>query len=268
LSVTVQDVINRLTEPAGQGHFESTVDRVVVGSADAVVHGIAVTFAASHSVLQRAIQAGANLVITHEGVFYSHHKDGVEGMQASPVHQDKIDLIQSGNLTIYRFHDAPHRYVPDMITQGLVQALDWEPYIDKYLSTAAVITLPGVMTVQNVAEDIKRKLNLPYLRYIGNQSGTCSRIGITVGYRGGGAHAIPLCVNERLDLLIAGEGPEWETPEYIGDAAAQGRKPSMLLLGHAASEEPGMACVAERLRELFPKIPVYDIPSVPLIQVI
>ncbi|MGV2788353.1 transcriptional regulator, partial [Clostridium perfringens] len=55
---------------------------------------------------------------------------------------------------------------------------------------------------------------------------------------------------------------------YIGDAAAQGRNLSMLLLGHAASEEPGMACVAERLRELFPKIPVHDIPSVPLIQVI
>lgn len=239
MSVTVQDVINRLTEPAGR--LESTVDGVVAGSADAIVHGIAVTFAASFSVLQRAVQAGANLVITHEGIFYSHHEDGVDGMQASSVHQDKIDLIQSGNLAIYRFHDAPHRYVPDMITQGLVQALDWEPYIDTYLPTAALVTLPGELTVQEIAEDIKRKLNLPYLRYVGNRSGICSRIGITVGYRGGGAHAIPLCVNERLDLLIAGEGPEWETPEYIGDAVAQGRNPSMLLLGHAASEEPGMA---------------------------
>lgn len=266
MSVTVQDVINRLTEPAGR--LESTVDRVVAGSSDAIVHGIVVTFAASFSVLQRAVQAGANLVITHEGIFYSHHEDGVDGMQASSVYQDKIDLIQSGNLTIYRFHDAPHRYVPDMITQGLVQALDWEPYIDTYLLTAALVTLPGKLTVQEIAEDIKRKLNLPYLRYVGNRSGICSRIGITVGYRGGGAHAIPLCVNERLDLLIAGEGPEWETPEYIGDAAAQGRNPSMLLLGHAASEEPGMACAAKLLRGLFPQIPVHYIPPVPVIQVI
>ncbi|WP_127589662.1 Nif3-like dinuclear metal center hexameric protein [Paenibacillus lautus] len=266
MSVIVQDVINRLTEPAGR--LESTVDRVVAGSADAVVHGIAVTFAASHSVLQRAIQAGANLVITHEGAFYSHHEDGVEGIQASPVFQDKIGLIESGNLTIYRFHDAPHRYVPDMITQGLVQALDWEPYIDKYLPTAAIVALPGEMTVQDIAEDIKRKLNLPYLRYVGNRSGTCSRVGIAVGYRGGGSHAIPLCVNERLDLLIAGEGPEWETPEYIGDAAAEGRNLSMLLIGHAASEEPGMTCTAELLRKLFPRIPVHYIPPVPLIQVI
>ena len=76
-------------------------------------------------------------------------------MQASSVHQDKIDLIQSGNLTIYRFHDAPHRYVPDMITQGLVQALDWEPYIDTYLPTVALVTLPGELTVEEIAEDIK-----------------------------------------------------------------------------------------------------------------
>ena len=62
-------------------------------------------------------------------------------------------------------------------------------------------------------------------------------------------------MKERLDLLLAGEGPEWETPEYIGDAAAQGRNPSMLLLGHAASEEPGMACAAKLLRELFRRFP-------------
>lgn len=266
MSFTVQDVINRLSEPAGL--HESTVDGVVAGSGEAVVHGIAVTFAASHTVIQRTLQAGANLLITHEGLFYSHHAAGHEGMAESPVYQDKLRLIQTGNLTIYRFHDAPHRYVPDMITHGLVRALGFEADVDKHLSTAAIITLPEAMSVQDIADDVKRKLGIPYLRYIGNKSGACSRIGITVGYRGGGSHAIPLCLNEQLDLLIAGEGPEWETPEYIGDAAAQGRSLSLLLLGHAASEEPGMECVAGLLRELFPKIPIHYIPSDPLIQLI
>jgi len=266
LSITVQDIISRLTEPAE--YVESTVDRVIAGSANTVVQGIAVTFAASHAVLQRAIEAGANLVITHEGVFYSHHEQGDEVLQASPVYQDKTALIQSGNLTIYRFHDAPHRYAPDIMTHGLVKTLNWEPYVDKYLRTAAIVTLPEPMTGQEIADDLKRKLNIPYLRYAGHREGRCSRIGIAVGYRGGGLHAIPLCINEQLDLLIAGEGPEWETPEYIGDAAAQGRQPSLLLLGHEASEEPGMLSVAELLRELFPKIPVHYIPREPLIQVI
>lgn len=266
MSITVQDIINRLTEPAER--FESTVDRVIAGSAEAVVQGIAVTFAASHSVLQRAIEAGANLVITHEGVFYSHNEQGDEVLQACPVYQDKADLIHSGNLTIYRFHDAPHRYAPDIMTQGLVKALNWEPYVDKYLRTAAIVTLPEISTVQEIADDLKRKLNIPYLRYAGNREARCSRIGIAVGYRGGGTHAIPLCINEQLDLVIVGEGPEWETPEYIGDASAQGRQPSLLLLGHEASEKPGMLSVTELLRELFPNIPVHYIPREPLIQVI
>ncbi|SEL70994.1 Putative GTP cyclohydrolase 1 type 2, NIF3 family [Paenibacillus sp. cl141a] len=266
MRVTVQDIINRLTEPAG--FLESKVDRVTAGSADAVVHGIAVTFAASYSVLQRAVEAGANLVITHEGTFYSHQEEEYEGLESSPVLQDKLRLMELGNLTIYRFHDAPHRYVPDIMTQGLVQALDWEVYVDKHLPAAAIVTLPEEMSLPDIAEHVKRKLNLPYLRYAGDRSGICSRIGITVGYRGGGAHAIPLCLKESLDLLIAGEGPEWETPEYMGDAAAQGRGPSLLLLGHAASEEPGMACVADRLREFFPGIPIHYIPSGPLIRVI
>lgn len=266
MSITVQDVINRLTgstEP-----HAPTVDRVVAGSEAAVVHGIAVTFAASHSVIQRTLQAGANLLITHEGVFYSHHGAEYEGMTESPVYQDKLRLIQSGKLTIYRFHDAPHRYVPDMITQGLVRALGYGDDVVKFLPTAAIVTLPEAMSVQDIAENVKKKLGIPYLRYTGNESSVCSRIGIAVGYRGGGSHAIPLCLNEQLDLLITGEGPEWETPEYIGDAAAQGRSLSLLLLGHAASEEPGMECVAGLLRDLFPDIPIHFIPSEPLIQVI
>ena len=57
---------------------------------------------------------------------------------------------------------------------------------------------------------------------------------------------------DHVDLLIAGEASEWETVEYVRDAAAQGRHKALILLGHEVSEEPGMEQCAKDLREVFP----------------
>src|SRR5687768_18188792 len=40
--------------------------------------------------------------------------------------------------------------------------------------------------------------------------------------------------------LFRSEVAEWETSEYIRDARAQGLQRSLVVLGHAQSEEPGM----------------------------
>lgn len=60
----------------------------------------------------------------------------------------------------------------------------------------------------------------------------------------------------------------WEAPEYVWDAAAQGLPRTLFLLGHAASEEPGMKYVSELIKRQFPEIPVHFIPSGPLIEMI
>jgi len=46
------------------------------------------------------------------------------------------------------------------------------------------------------------------LRVTGDLSASCTRIGILVGYRGGGQNAIPLFEGEGVDVAITGEGPE------------------------------------------------------------
>ena len=94
------------------------------------------------------------------------------------------------------------------------------------------------------------------------------RSGLLAGYRGNGATAIPLFEQEQLDLIIAGEGPEWETPEYVKDAVHQGKRRALILLGHAESEEPGMEALAEQMRAEFPSIPVHFIPAVRTFEVL
>lgn len=61
-------------------------------------------------------------------------------------------------------------------------------------------------------------------------------------------------------MIIAGEGPEWETPEYVRDSVYQGNRKA-IFLGHAPSEEPGMQLLAEQVKTTFANISVHYIKS-------
>jgi putative NIF3 family GTP cyclohydrolase 1 type 2 len=132
---------------------------------------------------------------------------------------------------------------------------------------ATVLHIPS-LTLERTAQYLKEKLQIPYVRVVGNPEMLCSRVGLLVGYRGGAALALPLLKDYNLDLVIVGEGPEWETPEYVRDAIHQGRNKAYIALGHAESEQPGMKELAERLRHQFPGIPVYFISQKPLFRII
>ncbi|MBD0383622.1 Nif3-like dinuclear metal center hexameric protein [Paenibacillus sedimenti] len=264
MKVTIKDIIDKLMEPVGQ--LESTVDTLRSGSLNTEVKGIVTTFMATHHVIEQAVAMGANLLITHEGTFYSH-LDRTESLEKDPVYREKQRLIDESGIAIFRFHDYWHRYQPDGIMAGLIQALDWQSYVDDHQPAASILTVPA-MTVKEIAEYAKNKLGISFVRVAGDLSITCTRVGLLAGYRGGGALAIPLFENEHLDLIISGEGPEWETPEYVRDAVHQGRKMALIVLGHAESEVPGMKHLAERIGMMFPTIPVHFIPGKQIFQVI
>lgn len=48
------------------------------------------------------------------------------------------------------------------------------------------------MTVQDVITYVKKKLDISNIRFIGDLSMNCKRIGVLVGYRGGAEPVIPL----------------------------------------------------------------------------
>lgn len=253
----IKEVLTWLEEPAERP--QSTVDGLKSGEESAGVTGIATAFMATYSVISQAASLGVNLLITHEGVFYSH-EDRKRSELTDPVMAEKQRLIEQTGIAIYRCHDHVHRYRPDGITAGLIRELGWDNYIVEQQPAAAIAEIPPA-SLKEVAEHAKRALGIAHVRAVGELSLPCKRVGLLVGYRGGGALSIPLFEREQLDLIIAGEGPEWETPEYVRDACSQGRQKGLLLLGHAQSEEPGMRRLAERLKERFADVPVHFIPG-------
>lgn len=262
--ITFGQIIDDLT--AGVDALDRTVDKLEPGTTDDKVHGIVTAFSASQFVIEQAVALGANLIITHEGVFFNHqdHRDWLEN---DPIYIEKSNLIASSGVGIFRFHDYMHRLKPDGIMEGLLRELDWQSYVAEHHAAASILTIPA-MEVREVAEYLKQRLGIPYVRVTGKLSMPCIRVGILVGYRGSGGLAIPLFRDGNLDLIIAGEGPEWETPEYVRDAAYQGRNKALIMLGHAESEAPGMKYLAEQLAVQYPSVPVHFLADRPLFQIV
>jgi hypothetical protein len=77
----------------------------------------------------------------------------------------------------------------------------------------------------------------------------------------GGRRQIGTLRPEGVDVSICGEINEWETPEYVRDAVAQGKCKGLIVLGHGNGEEPGMAWLEEWLRPRFPDIPITHVPT-------
>jgi putative NIF3 family GTP cyclohydrolase 1 type 2 len=265
MKTTVQEVLDTLIRPVGR--LEATVDTLLTGTPEMEVTGIATAFVATQHVIEQAAASGANLVITHEGTYYSHHRHSEQLLDGNSVYREKRQLIDASGIAVLRFHDYPHRYQPDGITLGLIQELGWEPYVDKHRPEAAILILPA-RKVREIAEYVKNALSAPFVRIAGELSMSCTRIGVAVGYRGGSAVTLPLFEDEQLDLIIAGEGPEWETPEYIRDAVHQGKKKALIFTGHAESEAPGMRRIAAQLQGAFPHLHVRFIADKPIFQAV
>lgn len=262
--LTVQQVIDTLLQSSDR--LDQTVDILEWGDSSATVSGIATCFMPTQYVLEQAVELGVNLLITHENAFYNHHNQSSQ-LEHDSVYLQKKAFIESNQLNIFRIHDYIHRSQPDGITYGLIQALDWDQFVIEHRNTASILSLPAA-SLEDLAVYIKSKLDIPYVRIVGNTEMSCSHIAVMVGYRGGGEHAIPFYERDQVDLIIAGEGPEWETPEYVRDAIHQQKARALLMLGHAESEAPGMKYLASELEKLFPSVPVRFITDKPLYKVI
>jgi putative NIF3 family GTP cyclohydrolase 1 type 2 len=274
MTITIKDVLKILREPLDVHTATSLsqpqpnrVDALKFGSLDTVVTGIVVSFMATVQVIEQAISLGANLIITHEGTFYSHTDMFERSLIDNPIYEAKKKLIDESGIAIYRCHDDIHAFKPDGIMEGLLRALGWQSHVMEHLAAASIVALPQSKTGLEIVDHVKWQLGIQAIRSAGDLSQICHRIGVLVGYRGGGPVAIPILEQYKLDLLIYGEGPEWETPEYVRDANDLGQHKALLVLGHAESEQPGMRLLAEALVHSLPDIPISFIAVEPIFQI-
>jgi len=255
-SLTIRQVINKLIAETVGGPVQGSVDTIKTGDASQECSGIVTTFLANIDVIRQTIALGANLLITHEPTFYNH-LDETEWLENDEVYQAKRNLLEDAGIVVWRFHDYWHRLAPDGVREGVVKQLDWEQYwVDK---DDIVVQIPTI-SLRELSLQLSKKFGSKRLSYIGNATLEASNIALLPGSVGRDRQ-IEALQRVDVDVLVVGEVAEWETSEYVRDAASLGKKKGLIIVGHQPSEEPGMSNAAVWIRDLLPQIKVTHISS-------
>lgn len=257
-TLTARQIVALIQQQSGVPWNGPTVDTFKAGDPDTPVHGIAVTMMATFDVLQRASAEGANFVITHEPTFYSH-EDKIAPLEAAndPVWREKEDFIKKHGLVVWRFHDHWHMRRPDGILTGMAQALHWDRYERK--DAPNLFVLPRT-TVRQLAKSIQDRIGIKVLRVVGNPNLEATKIAFLPGAAGEERH-LQFLRRSDVQVLVIGEVPEWETIEYVNDAAAEGRPKALILMGHIESEQAGMKYCTEWLKTFLGSVPIVFVPT-------
>ncbi len=263
--VTAQAVVDRIKMSFGPDWKPDSVDTIKAGDPATVVTGIATTALASLAVLDRAVRAGANLVVTCEPTFFARADSptppvlrfGRPGAPAPPpappvadaVFSTKDEFIKKHNLVVFRFSDHWRLLTPDPFVAGLAGALGWAKFADA--GEPGRFAIPET-SLDALVEHVKTSLQARGgMRIVGDKQLRIRKVGFLPG-------STPIeksiAMLPGVDGIIAGEVREWESVEYVRDTVALGGRKSLALVGRIVSEDPGMQVCADWLKGIFPEV--------------
>jgi putative NIF3 family GTP cyclohydrolase 1 type 2 len=273
-ALTARELIDRITAQIGVPWKPETVDGLKAGDPATVVTGIVTTAMATMAVLQQAVKAGANVVISSQPTFYARADartpppprgpgGGPPGglpptppaeAPADPVFTAKNAFIDRHQLVIVRLGDHWRLRAPDPLAVGLAQAMGWTKH--QVTGDPRRYDVPAV-TVDALVAAIAKKLRASGgIRVVGDARTSVSRVGLLPG-------STPIQASLKMlpdvDAILAGEVREWESVEYARDHVAAGHRKALILVGRVLSEDPGMQVCAEWLKTVIPGLPVRHI---------
>lgn len=255
---SAERIIGMIIKQTASAPVPNTVDVIKAGDPHTRVTGIVTTMFATMEVLKKAVEMNCNLVIAHEPLFYNH-LDETRQFQDDPVFLEKKKFIDDNKLVIWRFHDYFHRLKPDGIDYGMALKFGWQNYItgddfDRF-------SIPET-TLKELLVYLKRIFPQNAFHVIGDPAMKIRGVAFAAGAPGSSAH-YRLLKDPSVDVMLAGEVPQWETYEYMRDAVSQNRHKAAIFLGHNTSEEAGMEYCAGWLKGFIKNIPVNFIASGP-----
>jgi putative NIF3 family GTP cyclohydrolase 1 type 2 len=258
-ATTVGDVIAGIrTSCAAEGIAWSaqTVDTLKAGDPAMPVRAIVATFMSTFALLRKAVDAGANLIVTHEPTFWSH-PDSVAEWADDPVYRAKTAFIAQHKLAIFRFHDHWHQTRPEPMSAALRTRLGWQRYLaDGGASGFEARYVRPAIPLGDLLAELRTKLPSRSIRVIGRDELSVSRIAF-------GGHGIDSVVTglAQNDVLIVPEVRDYDSGAYARDLIETGAAKALVMIAHERGEEDGMELCAHWLRRGIPGVPVRYISS-------
>ncbi|MBJ8349112.1 Nif3-like dinuclear metal center hexameric protein [Streptococcus zalophi] len=236
---------------------KTTRDKVLYGQEwlNRPCTGIITTCWASVDVIKEAIHQGANLIITHEAIFWNHG-DHREWLIDNQTYQAKKELLDKHQIVIWRNHDYVHSgmrqtdgsYV-DGILHGFVKEMGWENAISDLTKYPIVFRFSEPKTLNQLTREMVEKLGIEGLRYVGKPDEPIKTLAIGLHALGNDNNLITLLNQEGIDALLLMEMVEFTVLEFVHDCLSVGRQKAIISPGHFSLEDPGMKHMVAYLKE-------------------
>lgn len=245
---------NALGEPIDE---ITTRDKILYGNSDVECTGIVTTCFASVDVIKQAAEIGANLIISHEALFWNHG-DHTDWLADNTVFQAKKHLLDTTGIVVWRDHDYIHSGIPvghgaysDGIFYGIMKGLGWEKYLLNSPSLPLLFEFPKT-SLQDFAQELINKIHLNGIKVIGDMNTEVRKVLIGGHLMGPGDNdKIIEIEKEKIDVVLSLEVIDFTVSEYIRDASMLKWSKAILAIGHFNLEEVGMAYMIEYLPTLF-----------------
>ena len=264
--ITASALIDRIKKNVGAEWKPDSVDGVKAGDPSTIVRGIVTTSMATLAVLQQAVKAGANVVITAQPTFYSRADVPTPppsrgaAAPAEPI-SDRVftakqQFIDKNRLVIIRLSEQWKMRQPDPLAQGMAAAFGWSKY--QTVGDARRLDVPA-LSLEALASHVKNALrSRGGIRVVGDPGTIVRRIGMLPGTT---PIQAALAMLPNVDAIVAGEVREWESVEYARDKVFAGERKGLILVGRVVSEEPGMNVCANWLKTFVSEVPVRHISA-------
>lgn len=244
------EIMEKAFEYGKDFNYVETCDTLKAGSPEKEVKKLAVAMNPTVSVIRNAHEWGADMLIVHEPMYFNHmdvHSD-------EDVENEKRAFVESTGMTIYRFHDHPHREKEDMIAKGEFALLGLEGEYDYTgIFDLVRLKLAKPMSPVELAKYIEDKLGIKHVRIAGTRDEKCTNVS---SYFGAPGDVFDELSRPETEILLMGETCEWRLCEYARDASLLGRKKAILVLGHVGSERAGMVYFTELLKKSLPDLEI------------
>lgn len=245
MSLKVAD-IKKIMEEMAPTKLKESYDNVglMVGNVDEKVTSILVALDCTLSVIDEAKKKNCNLILTHHPLLFRKPSAiTTETLLGKKI----IELIKS-NIHVYSSHtnlDSVKGGINDIITNMLgfeaSKTIDLSPNrdADDYNSgIGRIAELDKSITLKELCCNIKSALELPYIRYAGEDSMVIKKIAII---NGSGQDYFHAAKKLGVDCIITGD----TTYHYVSDYSEEGI--GIIDAGHFGTEWPGIKVVAKEL---------------------
>ena len=247
MNCTIPDVLDYIRSLNPRGELGSE-EGVLYGESDVPVAGLLVAWMPTVAAIERAVAEDCRLIVSHEALAFHDYFPYASSPQLWKADRARQSLLRDNGITVVRAHSTVD---PTHVVPGFVRAIG----LSRPEQQGDVWSFHREQPVRlgQLSRKIADGLGMGELRVTGDPDRMVGRVGTMVGGLGLDRHLVSWerhLVGLDPDVIVAGETNDF-AQRYAVDSGL-----ALIETCHSASEEPGLAVLAQDLAAQFADVKV------------